>query len=65
MAKHTKLKAKVTKDINDTSNSRSYKIDEILDITTIRTVTDYYQIVGKTDIDMIPKDSVEIIANGK
>ena len=61
MSKHQKLKVRVIKDINESSNSRNYKIDEVLDVTEIKKESQYYQIVAKTDIDMIPKDCVEIL----
>ena len=61
MGKHKKLKVKVIKDINESSNSRNYKIDEILEVTEVKKESNYFQIVSKIDIDMIPKDCVEIL----
>ena len=61
MGKHKKLKVKVIKDINEDSNVLKYKIGDILDVQEIKKESLYYEIVSKTDIDMIEKDCVEII----
>ena len=61
MGKHRKLKVKVIKDIDENSNVLKYKIGDILDVQEIKKESLYYEIVSKTDIDMIPKDCVEII----
>ena len=61
MAKHRKLKVKVIKDINENSNVLKYKIGDILDVQEIKKESMYYEIVGKTDIDMIEKACVEVL----
>lgn len=59
--KHIKLKVHVIKDIKEKSNSREYLKDEILDVQTIKNESDFYEIVFNNDIDMIPKNCVEIV----
>ena len=61
MGKHRKLKVKVIKDINEDSNVLKYKIGDILDVQEIKKESLYYEIVSKTDIDMIEKSCVEVL----
>ena len=61
MAKHRKLKVRVIKDIDESSNVLKYKIGDILDVQEIKKESLYFEIVSKTDIDMIEKSCVEVI----
>ena len=61
MGKHKKLKVKVIKDIDENSNVSKYKIGDILDVQEIKKESMYYEIVSKTDIDMIEKACVEVL----
>ena len=61
MGKHRKLKVRVTKDIEESSNVLKYKIGDILDVQEIKKESLYYEIVSATDIDMIEKSCVEVL----
>ena len=61
MGKHRKLKVKVIKDIDESSNVSKYKIGDILDVQEIKKESLYYEIVSPTDIDMIEKSCVEVV----
>ncbi|WP_297419112.1 hypothetical protein [Clostridium sp.] len=61
MPKHTKLKVKVIKEIDESINSRKYTIGETIIVKTIKKESNYYHLELGYDVDMIPKDSVEVV----
>lgn len=61
MPKHTRLKVRVTKDINESINSRKYTIGEELTVKTIKKESEFYQLDLGYDVDMIPKNCVEAV----
>jgi hypothetical protein len=52
---------RVIKEINESINSRKYLVGEILTVKTIKKESEFYHLEVDCDVDMIPKDSVEIV----
>lgn len=63
--RHKKLKVRIIKDIIEPSNSKNYYVGQEITVTEIKKESEFYQIVLDGDIDMIPKDCVEIIVREK
>jgi hypothetical protein len=61
MPKHTKLRVKVIKDIDESINSRKYLVGEELIVKTIKKESEFYHLELGYDVDMIPKECVEIV----